>query len=206
LTGQIKPDFDQLNLVIKGGRTINLLLVRHSQSKIETNLSANNWKLSDEGRLRCQGLASKILEYRPTTIFSSPEPKALETARLIANSQPITVLNDLREHERYTVPFTSTANFRMSVNRLFFKPDELVFGNETADQAYERFSRAIDKVIQRKSEFSNVLITHGTVISLFVSGRIGLDPFDFWQKLEMPSLVVMNSKGSEVLDCFVTFK
>jgi broad specificity phosphatase PhoE len=39
------------------------------------------------------------------------------------------------------------------------------------------------------------VVTHGTVISLFVSRRAGLDGFPLWQNLDLPALVVLRLPG-----------
>jgi broad specificity phosphatase PhoE len=56
-----------------------LILVKHSLPEIVENLSAREWKLSDEGRIRAQQLAERLIPFRPDYRISSVEPKAKET-------------------------------------------------------------------------------------------------------------------------------
>lgn len=37
-----------------------------------------------------------------------------------------------------------------------------------------------------------IIVAHGTVITLFVSRRAGLEPFPFWKRLALPSFVVLS--------------
>jgi 2,3-bisphosphoglycerate-dependent phosphoglycerate mutase len=61
-----------------------LLLVRHSVPAPDPSVPSEEWRLSEEGRGRCAELARHIAVYEPQRLLSSPEPKALETAELIA--------------------------------------------------------------------------------------------------------------------------
>jgi broad specificity phosphatase PhoE len=47
-------------------------------------VSASQWRLSDTACQRCLLLAKRLAGYRPQTIVASAEPKAVETAQLVA--------------------------------------------------------------------------------------------------------------------------
>ncbi len=54
--------------------------------------------------------------------------------------------------------------------RAFFeRPDELVWGHETARQAGSRFEGAVRRVLDEWEEDVVVIVAHGTVISLLVA-------------------------------------
>ena len=61
-----------------------LILVKHSLPEIIKNMPAREWKLSVEGQIRAQRLAERLNQYQPEVIVSSIEPKAQETAEIIA--------------------------------------------------------------------------------------------------------------------------
>lgn len=65
-------------------------------------------------------------------------------------------------------------------------------GKEIADQAYDRFSQAVSDVLKSYPSHDLAIVSHGTVISLFVSRRCGIPPFEFWQRLGLPSYVVLS--------------
>src|SRR5215208_891773 len=114
-----------------------LILVRHSVPEIEVNRPANTWKLSDEGKLRAHRLAEELESLEPAVIVSSNEPKAKETAEIVSGHLRIDmqILPGLHEHDRSHVPYLSHDAFQTLVHDFFQMPGELVFGNETADQA-----------------------------------------------------------------------
>ena len=171
-----------------------LLLIKHSAPEIVPSQSARLWTLSAAGRARCSVLAGHLGAYAPATIITSTEPKAAETAQLIAEAlgKSWYSVEGLHEHERSNAPFLSTAEFEGTISRFFAEPDVLVFGRETADAACERFSRAIMEVLRRHPQGDLAVVAHGTVITLFVAQTNSINAFKFWQQLGLPSYVVLS--------------
>lgn len=174
----------------------HLILVKHSLPTVVPNIPAPQWALSDAGRDRCTHLASALARYRPTTIAASDEPKARETAQLLAAELgfdgALLLDHDLREHERQPADFfPDPAAFAAAVRDLFARPQELVFGQETAAAAAARFDAAIARTLAASPAGDVIVVAHGTVIALFAAAHAGLDPFTLWQRLQLPSFVVL---------------
>ena len=125
-------------------------------------------------------------------IWSSREPKAIATAQIVANEfrVPFEIADGLEEQHRDNVPFLSKEKFEAAVERFFHCPNRLVLGTETAEQARDRFAAAIDKVIDA-GQADSILVTHGTVMTLYAASMAGVQPMDFWSRLELPSYVVL---------------
>lgn len=172
-----------------------LVLIKHSLPLIEPEIPAPKWRLSPEGERRCAALAERLEPYRLDRLFSSEEPKAVETAAILADRLeiPLERVPDLHEHLRYRVAFGTPESFRASVARFFELPEELVFGEETAGQAHRRFSLAVENLISKYPDENLGVVSHGTVISLFVARANGLDPFELWNRLELPSFAVLSA-------------
>lgn len=171
-----------------------LILVKHSLPEIVPERPRREWHLSQEGRIRCGRLAERLKGYGPRRIVSSPEPKALETAQLVASSLGTGVVETveaLHEHDDRDVPFSDEPTFRAAVRQFFARPAEAVFGPETADAAHARFAAAVEAVTAGGPEPA-VLVAHGRVISLFVSRAAGVDPYELWSRLGLPSFVVLD--------------
>ena len=170
-----------------------LILVKHSQPQIDPLVPAREWHLSEEGKLRCQALADKLAGYGPGRIVASTEPKAVETAKIVAErlGMPFEVAEGLHEHDRSNVAFYAPQVFDAAVAAFFQRPEALVFGRETALQAQERFSRAVEGVLEKYRDENVVIVAHGTVITLFVAAHVTIEPFAFWKRLGLPALVVM---------------
>ncbi len=179
----------------------NLVLVKHSLPEIVPAVPASQWQLSEAGRPRCKALAARLSAYDPPIIFSSTEPKARETASIVAHllRKPLQSREGLHEHSRAGVAYLSSDEFEGRIADFFARPDEPVFGEETADQSYERFARAVGGIIEEHTKGNVAVVAHGTVISLFVARKTGLEPFPLWQRLGLPSYVVLSLPNFELV-------
>jgi 2,3-bisphosphoglycerate-dependent phosphoglycerate mutase len=165
-----------------------VLLVRHSVPEVDPARPAEEWRLSEEGRRRCGPLAAWLARLEPTRIVTSTEPKARETAELVGAELGLEVeeSDGLRETARRTVPWLEAGEFRRAMRALFERPDDVVFGEESAEQALVRFSAALDGLGEL-----TIVVSGGTVISLYAAARTGRDAFELWSGLELPDLVVI---------------
>lgn len=156
-----------------------LILVRHSVPEMVTGVPASQWRLSDEGRRRCELLAGRLAAYHLAAVVSSTEPKAAETGQIVAEflGLPFETAPGLHEHERGVVQaLGSQEEFQMRVACFFEHPSELVFGLETADQAHKRFAGAIAHVLSRHPSGNLAVVSHGTVMTLFITRANGPRP------------------------------
>ena len=182
-----------------------LILIKHSLPQIDPTVPANQWQLSAEGHRRAQVLAQKLAQYSPDLIFSSVEPKSVETAQIVGDAldKPVEAVEGLHEHDRRNVAwFPNKKEFEESIAQFFAQPDQLTFGNETADQAHHRFSQAVAGISAKYPNNNLALITHGTVLTLLVSRLAAVAPFPFWRDLELPSWVVLAHPNLELVKVF----
>jgi broad specificity phosphatase PhoE len=177
-------------------------LIKHSLPEIQEGVPASQWHLSVQGRERAHRLAPQLADYGLGRIFSSHEPKAAETAEILATDLklPWQTIPNLHEHVRPVSTNFSQAAFEADVAALFARPNELVFGSETADQAHERFRQAVEGIVEVNSGENIAIVAHGTVISLFVSRACGMEPFPLWESLGLPSCVIIDQGTGEVID------
>lgn len=172
-----------------------LVLVRHSVPEIIPDIPASQWRLSDEGRLRCETLAERLAGFELGTVVTSTEPKAVETGQIVAGilGLPIESAPGLHEHARPNVGLlASKEEFQARVASVFEHPDQLVFGSESGDEAHARFAAAVDAVLRQHPSGSLAIVSHGTVMTLFVARTIGVDPIPFWKSLGLPAFVVLS--------------
>ena len=100
----------------------------------------------------------------------------------------------LHEHDRTGVPFAARAAFQQAVRALFEHPAERVFGRESADEACDRFSNAINEINAAGQPSCCAVVAHGTVISLWLARHCGADGFAVWRSLGLPSAVVVDAE------------
>jgi broad specificity phosphatase PhoE len=174
-----------------------LLLVKHSRPQIAPEVPAPRWVLSDAGRQRCEELGRTLAGLGVMQLFSSLEPKALETASLVAarNGLTVTPRYGLQENDRTGQGFLPDAELLDRIRRFFAEPDVRVMGDETADEAFARSTAAIAAIAAEARGQTAAVVTHGTVLALFVSRYNAIAPFDLWSSLKTPSCVVLDAES-----------
>lgn len=180
-----------------------LILVRHSLPEFVTGVPARQWQLSAEGRHRCERLAGRLAAYDLAAIVTSEEPKAVETGQIVARilHLPCESAHGLHEHERGVVKEIGDQDeFRAQVARLFERPDELVMGYETADQAHARLAAAVARIVTQHASGNLAIVSHGTVMTLLIARANGLDPLPFWRGLGLPGFAVLSLPGLRLLE------
>jgi broad specificity phosphatase PhoE len=178
-----------------------LILVKHARPETRPEQPATQWTLSIAGQAACAPLAQALAVWKPEALIASAEPKAAETARLTAErlGVPWRTAPGLHEHDRTDTPYLADeADFAALVEALFLRPDERVYGRETAREALKRFSAALDAAVAEYAGRHVAVVAHGTVIALYsahlwnMDGRAG---YDLWRRLGPPSLVVARAPG-----------
>jgi broad specificity phosphatase PhoE len=170
-----------------------LLLIRHSIPEVDPDVPAPRWHLGERGRAAAAAFAERLRPYDVRHIATSREPKASETAEILADRLGVTwaVEEGLHEHERSRVPFfADLEEFYRRAAELFARPDETVFGDESADAARARFGAAVERVLAAHPGGDVAVVAHGTIITLHARPS---DPFPFWRALKMPDLVELTA-------------
>lgn len=176
-----------------------LILIKHSMPTISSELPSNEWTLSEEGTNKANLFASNLEKYNFRKIFSSDEPKAIETARIFGEilNKEVEIIKGIHEHERNSNRVIYPKEQWEGLMRSFFEsPNELIFGNETATEAKNRFRTSILKLVSaHPTDEDIVVVTHGTVMTLFISEYNEIDIFNVWNSFGLPSYAELSSDG-----------
>lgn len=170
------------------------LLVRHARTRLDPALPSAEWSLTDDAARDCRRLAEKLASARPTEVITSSEPKAISTGSLLAESWAVSCseAEGLEEHDRTGVPFVhDNATWLAMVESLFTEPNRRVLGMESAFEALDRFESALQRELNARPSQVPALVSHATVMSLFVAKYNALDAFRFWQTLGMPEALLV---------------
>ena len=180
----------------------HLVLIKHARPQVDPAITSEEWRLGKEGTDGAARLIDPLRRFSFDRIYSSNEPKAAQTAQILADGFDKTVkpVADLREHDRRNVPHMDSREFISHVALFFRDPARLVLGNETADRAYARFAAAVDAIVQRESTSDVAIVAHGTVISLFAHRRANQEPFALWRAMGLPSLIVLEIPTWRVIE------
>ena len=82
---------------------------------------------------------------------------------------------------------------------LFAHPDATVFGNESASAALARFAKAVDQIVSEETG-DVVVVSHGTVMSLFVASRAHVDASELWATLGLPSYISLELPSHRIVE------
>lgn len=172
----------------------HIVLIRHAAPAIDPAKPAHAWPLSEPGRRAAADLAPAVRALGVDRIVASTEPKAHQTAQAIAAKLgvPVTRSPAFVEHQRHTAEFfDDPEQFRARVIDCMRRPDEHVFGDETATAALERFAAGVEAHIDLYMGQRLAIVSHGTVMALYTARRRRVDPVDVWKALELPDLIVL---------------
>ena len=193
-----------------------LFLVRHGRSDVDVATPPETWGLHPDGLPDIETLGASGRIPDDAVWYSSPEPKALGTAHLLAHvrgavSGPgaaptggttahacrcgaVTVVPELAEHRRAVRWFEDAGEFRATVRRAFEEPGSPAVPEwEPLAALGGRLLPAVRRILDSHPRTDVVLAGHGTAWTLLVSELTGAPPdLDAWAALRMPDLWVVD--------------
>lgn len=183
----------------------SIILVKHAMPELDGNVPAKEWELGERGLKQAKKFANFVRDNLDVDqiMYSSPEPKAHATAKVMAESLglELRVEDNLREFERPVLSIVSEEEHTDRNEMIFESPDDAVMGTESANQALARFEEGIKAVLKDPIEEERLVVCHGTVMSLFLAKHNeGVEAFDTWKKLGCPSYAVVSLPNFQILE------
>lgn len=191
---------------------VDLLLVRHARPLLRSGQPASRWLIDPEALTEVDALAHALTASLPSvsdkkvasTVVASHEPKAVSTAHELARvwGRSVSQASGLEEHHRGPLPIVDDFTWRATVGRLFTNPETLVFGDETGAEAQRRFSAGVDGVLaaaRSRGEGLTTIVSHGTVITLYLAAANHLDSIEFWASLALPEALLVRSRDRRLI-------
>ena len=179
----------------------SLYLIRHAHSQ-RTALPAETWALSEPGIRQARQLAELPFWQDVQIICSSVEPKALQTAQIVAErrSLPVEPVFDLRELRR-TEGFV--LDYYAAVRQVLENPFKSFNGWEPAGEAQTRILTAIERLWMLHEGETLVVVSHGLVLTLYLAYLTDSAPtLDLWHSLPFASAVQVNPEVRAILNRF----
>ena len=136
----------------------------------------------------------RLAPFVPAAVLTSTEPKAIETAIILAAPLGLHVVSDpvFDEHRRAAWPFEpDPAAVSARVLRVLTAPGASIEGAETGDAARARFAGGLAAHPVRPL----LVVTHGTILSLYAARAAGLEPEALWRSLGLPEALVFDGEG-----------
>ena len=166
---------------------MTLFLVRHGRPLVDPERPASEWDLDPAGFDATWALRESGRLPARAAWFSSPEPKAQQTAQLLTDGD-VGIVDELREHERAAGWLD---DFPDRVRAAFAEPGESAApGWEPLEATRERLLPAVRRILDVHGEDDVVLVGHGTAWTLLVAGLTGREPdLVRWESLGMPDAI-----------------
>lgn len=170
-----------------------LVLVRHAEPLVEDGVPPAAWSLTDAGRAAARRLGERLVALGLRVVVSSTERKAMETATAMADALDVTFHtgHDLHEHERPW--FDDRDAFEAFLRDFFADPARHA-------PVERRFTAAVDAITRAHRGERIAVVAHGTVLSLHLAARYGMDGWKTWHALEMPSYAVVELRTKTLVD------
>lgn len=171
------------------------MLIKHAMPVLDASRPAREWRLGAEGQAQSRQLAERLRAFAPLRLVASREPKARETGQILAGELDVSIdwVEGLQELDRPVLPIVTDAE-RAQMNRaIFADPNRRALGTESASMALDRFSVTVRAQLALTKNQALAIVTHGTVISLFVGAHNDIDAFELWQRLSCPSIVILEA-------------
>jgi broad specificity phosphatase PhoE len=159
-----------------------LYLIRHVEVELRDGTPPEDWLPTAAGLKAAERLAGEPFVRDLALVASSPEAKAVATARRLAAAARVElrIEDDLREARRRGTPILERDAYVALVAR--YLAGEESAGWEPAAAARARFAACVDRLLA-DARGPVAVVTHGLVISLYLGYGV-----DEWSRLGLPDV------------------
>jgi len=178
-----------------------LYLIRHAHTQ-QTALPVETWPLSELGHQQAHKLAELPFWQDVHIICTSVEPKAIQTAQIVAERHdlPVEPSFDLRELRR---PGDPVGDYESVVRQVLENPTRSVNGWEPAGEAQTRIMTAVERLLMLHENKTLAVVSHGLVLTLYLAYLTDVQAtLDLWHSISFASAVQVDPDARQVLARF----
>ena len=183
------------------GSIRELILIRHAATEPDWGVPAWEWRLSDAGAAQARKLAGAEFWPRVELLYSSDEPKAMDTARPAARRQGLVLrpLTRLREVRR---PKDRLENYAAAVQAYLSGRGER-YGWESLESAERRIWMSVGRVLRAHPGRNVAIVSHGLVLTLYACRLLDLaDRYGFWKGIPFAGHARVDADSAVLLKGF----
>lgn len=184
---------------------MKIVFIRHSKSLVNPNIPITSWGLSEEGVELARKLNSIAQIKTIEVVYSSLQPKALETAVLATENLgiPVEKDNNLTESTSFTNKFVSLKELEENTRKYYAEKTLSINDGETFVQAQERFWKALQGIVKKEQDKESIgIVSHGNILAGFVSQITSEDPFEIVEKIAQPDVAVFDWNTKQFVSGF----
>ncbi len=151
----------------------------HPQVLIDAHVPVPRWGLNAVGQARVAALAASGALAGTGVIYTSTETKAVETATPLASALncPLHQRDEMGENDRSATGFLPGPAFESAADAFFANPGDSFHGWETAQDAQQRITTAIDAALNAHPGDDILFVGHGAVGTLLYCALMNI-PID----------------------------
>ena len=163
---------------------MRLILVRHGETKLNKERriqGINDLPLNDAGRAQAGAAGKALARDLPFTLYASPLPRAMETARIISDTLnvPVTPLEALEEADAGELEGLDGPQMRRRYPEFAASWDQdsglaQMPGGESLLQVQERAWPAITGLLESHPHDTVVAVTHNFTIQTILCAALGM--------------------------------
>jgi broad specificity phosphatase PhoE len=167
------------------------LILRHAETVKDPEKHPKDWLLTPDALEKINEYISEGKFNGITKIVSSTEPKAVATGKPISKFLNLTVteMEEFVEVKREK-KFLTDKEFLIQKQKELELRNEKVNGVESGNEAIKRFKSGIEKLEQEFEDENILIITHGTIMTLFLADHKNdfSNIFENWKNLKFCEL------------------
>lgn len=172
------------------------LFLRHFETEIDPTTPVDQWRLSERG----EESKSEFVQHSGVVelidrVYSSPEPKAANTAETISNIAGVdcTYIDGLREVDRSGEGFIEPPSRYVEMVETYLSDSQVTFDWEPRTELDQRANSALKEIDDSSNENETALVvTHGMWMSRVLSNHLEQDAVEFWHELEFGEVVELD--------------
>jgi broad specificity phosphatase PhoE len=159
-----------------------LLLIRHAQARAsDSSHLGPDTPIGQLGRLQVAALVSRLVAAAPpTVVYTSPLPRAVQTASLVCERLGLEAVLD----PRLTEFEMGTKEIEVILERpdlLIWHPEHRAADGETLREFSARVASFCDEVVERHPDERVVAVSHAGTIDAALRWALGITPDTPWQ-------------------------
>ncbi|WP_319024819.1 histidine phosphatase family protein [Nisaea sediminum] len=152
-----------------------MIFLTHADVVIDPEVPITDWGLTDRGRARIRTGLSQPWLTQVTSLWSSEERKALDTAEILSEHLGLAIRThaDLGENDRSSTGYLPLEEFDRTADLFFADPDSSVRGWTPARIEQQRILSATAAVVALDPGGAPLVVSHGAVGALLLAHLLG---------------------------------
>lgn len=175
---------------------MKIVLIRHSNSKVEPEKYNPLWALSEKGIENANKLAEHHLVQNIEVIYTSNQLKALHTGIIVASKLSVFVKQKDNLTELTSLTNDWKEDYEGFIHDIYEGKIEHHGDGESLAEAAARFTEAVSDIVASETGSKVIgIVAHGNVLSLFASQYEDRSALEIHNSISMPDVAVFDWEG-----------